>query len=186
MNANRMLAIALAVSLAGCAELLPKSESEIHSPWNSFEDARAAIESIQPERTRTADLKAMGIHPFVSPNVQLLSYSDITLRFPVIIGYERLDPGLRECLASGKSCTGYYVNVKDLKRDRVGAFWLDVLGFNRVVQTTGWTFNALVLLVDDRVVYTLYGGQPSVKEQEVNRQPLGPVQDMRNIPMPPY
>jgi len=184
MNANRILAMALAASIAGCAELLPKSATEVSSPWTSFEQAQAAIESIQLERTRAADLKAMGIHPFVGSNVTLLSYSDITLRFPANVGKENLDHGLRECLESGRSCTGYYVNVKDLKRDRVGPFWLDVFGFKRVVQTSGWTFNALVLLVDDRVVYTLHGGLPSVSEQETSRQPLGPVQDLRNIPMP--
>ena len=30
---------------------------------------------------------------------------------------------------------------------------------------------------DGATVYTLYGGQPSVQEQEVSRQPLGPAQD---------
>jgi hypothetical protein len=54
----------------------------------------------------------------------------------------------------------------------------DTLGFKRVVETTGWQFNALILLVGDRVVYTLYGGQPNLHKQEVTRQPLGPVQNI--------
>ena len=29
---------------------------------------------------------------------------------------------------------------------------------------------------DDRIVYVLYGGQPVIKEQESNKQPLGPLQ----------
>ena len=53
----------------------------------------------------------------------------------------------------------------------------DFLNFRRETDVTGWTFNALVLLVEDRVVYTLYGGQPNVREHEVTRQPLGPLQD---------
>ena len=31
-------------------------------------------------------------------------------------------------------------------------------------------------MVDDTVVYTLYGGQPRISEKEQNRQPLGPLQ----------
>jgi hypothetical protein len=109
--------------------------------------------------------------------VQLLTYSDIALRFPINIPYERIDQGLRECLTAGKTCTGYYLNVRDVKRDRVGGFWQDQMKFERVVEVSGWSFNALVLLVNDRVVYTLYGGQPNLSEQEVTRQPLGPVQN---------
>jgi hypothetical protein len=30
--------------------------------------------------------------------------------------------------------------------------------------------------VDDLVVFTLYGGQPQVHEQEVSRNPIGPLQ----------
>lgn len=169
--------IACALLLSGCTSLLPMSRTEVRSPWRSFAEARDAIESIEPERTTAADLRRMGIDPYVSPNVQLLTYSDITLRFPVNVADSRLDRGLRDCLAAGKACVGYYFNVREVKRDRVGGFWADTLRFRRVVEISGWSFNALVLLVGDRVVYTLYGGQPSLQEQEVARQPLGPLQD---------
>lgn len=172
------IALAVAAGLAaGCAELLPKAQSEINSPWTSFEEARDAIERIEPGRSSAADLRAIGIDPFKTPNVQLLTYSDITLRFPVNVAPERLDQGLRQCLESGKACTGYFINVRDVRRDRVGGFWKDTLGFKRTVEVSGWSFNALVLMVDDRVVYTLYGGQPNLLEHEVTRQPLGPAQN---------
>ena len=169
-------AILAAGFLAGCAELLPKTDNQIASPWKSFEEARAAIERIEPGKTTGAMLRSDGLDPFRTPNVTLLTYSDITLRFPVNIGRERLDAGLRECLEAGKACTGYAIAARDVKRDRTGNFWLDALGFERKAEITGWSFNALVLMVDDRVVYTLYGGQPVMHEQEVNRQPLGPLQ----------
>ncbi len=170
-------ALALPLALAGCQSLLPRGEAEVRSPWKSFEDARLAIEAIVPERTTVAGLSAAGIDPYTSPNVQLLTYSDILLRFPASGIATALDSGLRECLASGKACTGYSINVRDVKRDRVGNFWKDSLGFRREVQVSGWTFNALILLVGDRVVYTLYGGQPMLRKQEVTRQPPGPIQD---------
>ena len=176
--ASRAAALALAAGLLpGCAQLLPTSHSEVRSPWTGFEQARDAIEGITPDRTTAADLRRMGIDPYVSPNVQLLTYSDIALRFPVGTRLEHLDDGLRRCLEAGKACTGYYVNVREVKRDRVGGFWQDTFGFKRVVEVSGWTFNALVLLVGDRAIYTLYGGQPRLHEQEVSRQPLGPAQN---------
>ena len=169
--------VVAAAGLSGCAHLLPTSLVEVRSPWSSFEQARDAIEGIAPDHTSAADLRRLGIDPYVSPNVQLLTYSDIALRFPVGTNLAVLDDGLRRCLAAGKACTGYFVNVREVKRDRVGGFWQDTFGFKRVVEVSGWSFNALVLLVGDRVVYTLYGGQPRLQEQEVTRQPLGPAQN---------
>ena len=168
--------LCLVACLAGCTGLLPRSQLEVSSPWRSFGEARDAITAIVPQQTTAAELRRAGIDPFTRPNVQLLTFSDILLRFPAYVAPERLDPGLRDCLYAGKACTGYSVSVREVKRDRVGGFWEDTLGFKRVVEVSGWTFNALVLLVNDRVVYSLYGGQPSVREQEVSRQPLGPAQ----------
>lgn len=171
------LLVAAGLLLAGCESLLPKAQSEVRSAWSTFAQARDAIEAIEPGRTTTAELRARGIDPYANPNIQLLTFSDIALRFPINMGHDRLDAGLRQCLEAGKACVGYSINVRDVKRDRIGGFWKDTLGFKRTTQVTGWTFNALLLLVGDRVVYTLYGGQPQMDEMEVTRQPLGPVQD---------
>src|SRR5689334_17827301 len=128
--ARSTVAVAVAAALlAGCAELLPKTENQLASPWKTFEDARDAIERIEPGKTTGTSLRAAGLDPYRTPNVQLLTYSDITLRFPVNIGRERLDAGLRECLEAGKACTGYAITARDVKRDRTGNFWLDALGF---------------------------------------------------------
>ena len=174
--------IAAAGLLAGCAALLPKGEAAVENPWHSFDEAKAAIERIVPEQTSAAELRAQGIDPYTSSNVQLLSYSDILLRFPMNGSFEHdgLDHGLRTCLDAGKACTGYSITIREVKRDRTGGFFLDMLGFKRVTDTSGWSFNALILLVNDRAVYTLYGGQPIVREHEVAIQPLGPVQSLGN------
>lgn len=181
-----MAVLAVALLAAGCEALLPKSHSEVTSPWRSYEDARAAIERIVPGETTTEQLQAMGIDPYASPNLQVLSFSDILLRFPVQGStLDRIDGGLRQCLEAGKACTGYYLNVRDVRRDHIGNFWADALGFKREVETTGWSFNALILLVGDRAVYTLHGGQPTVREHEVSSQPLGPAQNLGDaIPKP--
>ena len=177
---GRVALAAAALALQASAALLPSALSEVSSPWRSFEDARNAIERIEPDRTTTAALRTAGIDPYASQNVTLLSYSDILLRFPTNAspGNGNLDRGLRDCLEAGKTCTGYSINVREVKKEHIGPFLQDALGFKRVVETTGWQFNALILLVGDRVVYTLYGGQPNLREQEVSRQPLGPLQNI--------
>lgn len=173
--ASHLGCLAAAVALAGCAELLPKAETVVSNPWHSYEQAKAAIERIVPYQTTTLELKEGGFDPFVTQNVQLLNYSDIVLRFPISgsMPMDRLDRGLRECLEAGGKCTGYSVSVREVKHDRVGNFWLDALQFRRVVDITGWSFNAIVLAVDERVVYAIHGGQPALREKETNIQPLG-------------
>lgn len=125
---------AIAKFADGVLELLPTAEVQVSGPWHSFDEARAAIERIEPHRTTTADLRASGIDPYEGPNVQLLSYSDILLRFPMGVNFANgpVDRGLHECLGAGKSCTGYSISVREMKHDRTGSFWLDALGFKRV------------------------------------------------------
>jgi hypothetical protein len=176
--AMALAAAAAAAGLWGCTELLPKGHEQVQSPWHNFNEARDAIDGIVPDKTTAGELKDAGIDPYLSPNVQLLSYSDILLRFPMTVsdGRDHLDAGLRRCLESGKSCTGYAIALKETHRDRSGNFWVDTFGFKRVTDVTGWSFNGLILMVDEKVVYTLYSGQPQLREQEVTRQPLGPLQ----------
>lgn len=180
---GRAIACALAILVAGCAALLPKASNQVESPWKSYEEAHAAVLRIVPFKSTLANLKAMGFDPFVTPNVQLLNFSDIVLRFPLgaNLPMDKLDPGLRACFEAGSKCDGYAITLRETRRDRVGNFWLDSLKFLRVTEVTGWSFNALVLLVDDRVVYVIHGGQPHIREQEVNKQPLGPIQGWGDI-----
>jgi hypothetical protein len=181
MGTTRQLCTLLAAGFlaTACVQLLPRTHTEVRSPWGSFEEARAAFEQIVPERTTAAELRERRLDPYASPNVQLLTFSDVLRRFPVAeMPAQSLDGGLRRCLEAGKACTGYAIDVSDVQRDRVGNFFQDLLGFKRVVDVSGWSFNGIVLIVDGRVVYTLYGGQPRLHAEETSRQPLGPLQNM--------
>ena len=173
-------AVVIAAALAGCVELLPKAQHEVQSPWHNFAEAQAAIERIVPYQTTRQELHATGIDPYAGPNITLLTYADIIRRFPLggAVAQEKLDRGLRECLNAGKACYGYAIVARDTRRDRTANFWIDLLGFYRKVDVTGWSFNATVLLIDDIVVYNLYGGQPIIREQEITKQPLGPIQNL--------
>lgn len=168
----------LAGALAGCTALLPKSKAETEAIWHSFDEARVAIEKIEPYKTTRADLRTAGIGTAGDPTITLLSHVDIAVRFPIggVLREQDVDPGIRDCLRAGKSCNAYLINLRRTNRDRTGNFWLDALRFRREVNVTGWTFNALVIFVNDLAVYAVYGGQPTIHELEVERNPLGPLQ----------
>ncbi len=172
------LVFGLAAGLAGCAALLPRAEFATQETWKDYESAKAAVDKIVPLESRRADLTAAGIDPRTNAAISILSFSDVVQRFAVgsAIRQDELDEGIRRCLTAGKTCTGYAINVKRTSRKRIGNFWLDSFNFHREVDITGWSFNALILFVDDVVVYTLHGGQPRLHEKEVTRNPLGPFQ----------
>lgn len=169
-----MLAITV---LAGCTRLLPHAESGTQETWADYAAAAAAIERIQPMQTTRAELAAAGLEPKMNPAVSVLTFSDVAQRFAgTAVRLDELDEGVRRCLTSGKLCTGYSITVRRMDSRRIGNFWLDSLNFKRETDITGWSFSALILFVDNLVVYTLYGGQPRVHEKEVARNPLGPLQ----------
>ena len=177
------LAVGLAALLSGCAALLPASDTEVIGPWRSFADAQKVFQSIQPYKTTRTDLKSMGLDLETHPNITLLNYSDVIRRFvpPVTVDGYRIDKGVADCIASNHHCRAYEIDHKSLKRDRYGNFWADFFNFRRLTKTTGWTFNAVVLLKDDVVVYALTGGQPLVQENESKKNPLGPLQGVDTV-----
>lgn len=174
-----MLTVLVAATMTGCTALLPHGRTETRESWPDYESAHAAIERIVPNRTRRTELAVAGIDPSKNPAITILNYSDIVQRFAVsaTVRREELDSGILKCLGAGKACTGYAILLRYSIRTRTGGFWADVFNFRRVTESTGWSFNALILLVDDLVVYTLEGGQPRIHEQEVTRNPLGPIQE---------
>lgn len=175
--------VVLSFALAGCQALLPRGSSEVRDTWVSFDAARDAIERIVPYETRRAQLAAQGLEPVKNPAIVLLSFADVSQRFALgaTVTADGLDRGLRDCFAAGKRCTAYSITIHDVKRQRVGNFWLDAFNFVRVTDSTGWSFNALILFVDDLVVYTLDGGQPRISERDQVRNPLGPLQAWGDI-----
>jgi hypothetical protein len=177
MRSSLLFTVIAAVALSGCAELLPKSAVRTEVQWQSFDEAKAMVEAIKPYSTTKADLAIQGVSE-INPAVTLLSHVEVAVRFPIggVLNANDVDPGIRDCLRAGKNCTGYQLNVKRINSDRVGNFWLDSFRFVRETQSKGWTFTALILFVEDRAVYAVYGGQPNLLELQVDRNPLGPLQ----------
>ncbi|HUN93548.1 MAG TPA: hypothetical protein VMU33_15970 [Burkholderiaceae bacterium] len=177
-----LLALALAVSivLAGCKSLLPTSTSTTPLPWKSYAEAVGAFDRIKPYETTRGDLARLRIDPGQNPSITILTYADLLQRIPAVsaVRAEVLERGLRDCLDAGRRCTGYSVAIRQVDTRRVGSFWLDILDFRRDAVTTGWSINALVIFVDDLVVYSVAAGQPNIDEEEITRNPLGPLQGL--------
>lgn len=159
--------------------MLPRARSE-STPFNSFDEARSAIDSLIPMKSDVAALARLGIDPVKQPNTSILTHADIVRRFvpSALLKREDLDSGVLACLEARDACRGWEITAARISKARTGNFLADFTNFSRRSETTGWRFNALVLLVNDVVVYRAWGGQPSVREIEVNTNPLGPLQDM--------
>lgn len=159
--------------------MLPKASTE--SPtFQTFEEAQRAVEALVPQKSRLTDLVDSGLTPAKQPNTLILTHADVVRRMVngSVLGKEDLDPGILTCIHARDACRGWEFNVARISKARTGSFVADFINFRRRTETTGWRFNALVLLVNDVVVYRGWGGQPVIQEVEINNNPLGPFQDM--------
>lgn len=173
------LVLACTLLVSACGSMLPRAHTE--SPtFQTFDEARQAIDALVPSRTDLAELRDKGLTPDKQPNAVILTQADIVRRVfnGGILGKEDLDPGIVTCINARNACRGWELNVARITKARTGNFLADFVNFKRRTETTGWRFNALILLVNDVVVYRGWGGQPVVNEVEVNSNPLGPFQDM--------
>ena len=164
--------------LQGCASLLPSTTTNA-AQFASFEEARMTIESLVPYQSDVTTLAPLGIDPMQQPNTLILTHSDIAKR--VINGNlqtrDDLDKGIQDCLRAGDACRGWEIKASRIARVRTGSFFMDFVNLKRTTETSGWRFNATILMVNGLVVHRTWGGQPAVQEVEVRRNPLGPLQD---------
>lgn len=172
-------ALTLCCLLSSCVSWLPESHSET-TTFENFEQARRAIESLVPMQSDRQALKDHGFDLAQHPNTTILTHADVARLFlpSALLRREDLDPGILACLEARDACRGLDIRLARVHRQRTGGFWSDFFNFQRHTQTTGWRFNAVVLFVNDKVVYRTWGGQPELKEQEEVRNPLGPFQDI--------
>ena len=156
----RVVAVIVGLASAGCSTLLPTSKREVVSDWSSYENAVTSLAAIKPYKATRADVHNEGLDPRLNPAVTVMHFGDVLQRFAAaaLIQPEDVDRGIRDCLHAGKQCSGYAISVKKVNRNRVGSFWLDSLNFKRETVTTGWSVDALLVFVDDLLVYELIGG----------------------------
>jgi hypothetical protein len=164
---------------SACTSLLPQAHTE-SSSFENFEEARACIVALVPMKSDKKTLIAGTFNPETHPNTKMLTHADVVrLLVPaVLVERNDLDPGILKCLDARDACRGMEISEAKIARTRTGNFFMDFSNFKRRTETTGWRFNALILFVNDLVVYRSWGGQPTVNEVEVNTNPLGPFQDV--------
>lgn len=174
----RVFVLGLSLSLGACSSLLPNESKATQTRWTSYEQAEAEFASIQAGETTLKQLKAMGIDPATTPNVAILSHTDLLRRLEAVavFGEQALDPAIKGCVIARQKCYAYHLEQTLLKRDRVGNFWLDMLNFKKVTDVTGWQFDALIIISNDVVVYKTWSGKQNIHEVEYERHPLGPLQ----------
>lgn len=172
-------ALILAAALGGCTALLPTGRQQTVTGWETFEDAKAAFDRIEPYRTTLDELHALGYDAERTPNVAILNYSQVVrtvLPHPTF-SVDEQPQGIRDCLRAEARCFGYALEQSRLERARTGGFLADFLNFRRETLITGWRFSALVAVVDGVVVYKQWSGQPHVRQTERSHNPLGPLQE---------
>jgi hypothetical protein len=159
---------------------LPVSHSDA-STFQTYEEARGAVSALVPmQSTKAASVADHGIDFGKQPNTKFLTHSDVVrLLVPAgMLRREDLDPGIVVCLESRSACNGLEITASRIAKTRTGSFFADFINYRQRTETTGWRFNALILYVDDMVVYRSWGGQPRVEELDVATRPLGPFQEI--------
>lgn len=137
-----------------------------------------SLSSFAPYARSRTSVHAQGLGPSRNPANMILHFADVLQRFAAatLIKPADVDRGIRDCLQAGRQCKVYAVTVAKIHRQRIGSFWLDPLNFRRETTTTGWRVDALLIFVDDTLVYQLIGGRPSINESDLRHNPLGPFQ----------
>jgi hypothetical protein len=187
MNRDRVLqartfrtltAAGLVLLLSGCAGLLPRTKTVTESPWQTFNEVQEVFDSIQPYKTTAVDLKDLNLDPAINPNITILNYSDVLRRFvpSPAVNPKSIDTSVLECIEATTGCRGYEIDQRHMTRSRNGDFWMDFLNFRRKTDVEGWRFTGVILIKGDKVIYKLTGGQPSIREYEETRNPMGPLQ----------
>lgn len=167
-----------------CANLLPSSKVTVNSPWKDYDSAKADYEKVNPGTTTTEELRKMGFTPYGVPNIRIMNATEIIIMFmpTPAIKMETLDPGIQKCIASRDRCVAYRIEPSIVDSKRKGNFWLDFLTFKRNTVASGWEFRGLITIVDGVVTYRdPAGGRPLISTEEIQRRPLGPLQDLGGI-----
>ena len=168
----------LPLMLAACADLLPRSQSQQPSGFESYEAAASALEQAVPYKATVAELKALGFDINASANVTQIPYPQLIARLAPnsSIPLEALDPGLRDCMLARQECKVYEFRLAREDRRRNGNFWLDFLNFRRSTLIVGWRFEGLLVVRNGTLLFRSHGGEPRIARTEVEVRPLGPFQ----------
>ena len=178
MISCRILCFGSCLLLGGCANLLPRGDSEQPSGFDSFEAAAHAFDKVVAYRTTVEQLRTLGFDLQSSANVTLIPYPQLTGRLAPDRGvpFEAIDAGIRDCIVARLACQAYEFHLGHVATRREGGFMLDFLNFRRTTRVTGWRFEGLLAVRDGVVLFRSHGGVPRIDRTERKVNPLGPLQ----------
>lgn len=171
--------LALGLASIGCESALPHQETRVISPWDSFEQAKADFDQIEPGTTTAGQLVPLGYDPFGGENVAVLTYMDIFERFVpnASMTLEQQDEAIQRCVRARNRCIGYLRIAMEEQDREFGNFWLNLFEFKTETEVAGFEFESTLVLVDDVVVYKLWEGHPAVLKRQTRTKPLGFLND---------
>jgi hypothetical protein len=172
-----LLLIATAL-LSGCSHLLPGVKREVSNPWADFAAVKQSFDEIVPHQTSMEGVRTLGFNPDATPNMEILNQAQVVeaaLPSP-LQDRSTISRGIVDCMDAGSRCVGYALQPSRIQTQRVGYFLLDILNFRRDTVTTGWKFSALIVVIDNQVVYKQWSGQPQIRSTVRSTNPLGPLQ----------
>jgi hypothetical protein len=176
----KLLLICLPFFLSACAGMLPAARQDVSNPWADFEAAKHSFDAIVPFQTGMKTVRELGFDPYKTANMQVLNQAQVVHAVLPSPLQERatIPKGIVDCMQVQEACVGYLMEPSKTEQKRVGNFFLDFLNFKRNTLTTGWKFSALIVVIDDTVVYKQWNGQPRMETTEQRTNPLGPLQSI--------
>jgi len=172
-------ALLTVVLLGACSSWLPVLQREVSNPWADFAAVKRSFDEIVPFQTSMRQVRALGFDPDKTPNMHMLNQAQVieaVLPSPL---QERstVPQGVIQCMQAGATCMAYAMEPSRIEQRRVGNFVLDFVNFHRQSVTTGWKFSALIVVIDNQVVYTQWSGEPQIHTTIDRKNPRGPLQN---------
>ena len=177
-NLKILIVGSLLITSIGCSSFLPSKTVDTQTQWASYQEVESMVKAIRRGHT-LEDVKKLGLDVNKTPNIQSLTYLDIAKRFG-LIGFRdqivAVPDGVKKMMFAAERGRGYELNVEATRSQRIGNFWTDFLQFRKNTHTTGWKFSVLLIVVNNRVEYVLYKGNPNIDKLEKEKNPIGPFQ----------
>ena len=169
--------------LAGCGGILPHETNVDSSKFQTYDQVLASYADVQQGKTRLNELPALGLDTRSTPNIEVLSSTDIVNRFlPAdAMTLKQAPPAVRLCIEAQYRCSAYVFRLQNSHTQRSGGVVPDLLGFQQDTVNNGWSAEVVLLLQDDVVVYKVISGSPHTQDRRDMTQPLGPLQDMGKL-----
>lgn len=149
--------VVCALALAGnvFVSLLPRSNDAAPHKVPTRSDLIAAYSRILPGRTRASQLSQYGFDP-TSTGAQVLSYLGMMERFMPhdSVGFDHLDPAIKDCVAMQDHCTAMVFNFSNHPRVAATLFAAFAPGADAASPTPQVTF----LIRDGRVAFKTIAG----------------------------